>query len=45
MTCEMPVGRVATEEFLKRFPRWDVDWDTAKLAQTSTVRGWRACGS
>jgi cytochrome P450 len=33
-------GRVAMEEFLKRFPRWDVDWDSAKLAQTSTVRGW-----
>ena len=33
-------GRVAAEEFLKRFPRWDVDWDLAKLAQTSTVRGW-----
>jgi cytochrome P450 len=33
-------GRVATEEILKRFPRWDVDWDNAKLAQTSTVRGW-----
>jgi cytochrome P450 len=33
-------GRVAMEEILKRFPRWDVDWDNAKLAQTSTVRGW-----
>jgi len=33
-------GRVALEEILKRFPRWDVDWDNAKLAQTSTVRGW-----
>ncbi|SEG81425.1 Cytochrome P450 [Thermomonospora echinospora] len=33
-------GRVAMEEILKRFPRWDVDWDDAKLAQTSTVRGW-----
>jgi len=35
-------GRVAMEEILKRFPRWDVDWDTAKLAQTSTVRGWES---
>jgi cytochrome P450 len=33
-------GRVALEEILKRFPRWDIDWDGAKLAQTSTVRGW-----
>ncbi|XVQ09731.1 cytochrome P450 [Spirillospora sp. CA-255316] len=33
-------GRVATEEILKRFPEWDVDWDKVKLAQTSTVRGW-----
>jgi cytochrome P450 len=33
-------GRVALEEILQRFPDWDVDWDNAKLAQTSTVRGW-----
>ena len=33
-------GRVALEEILKRFPRWDIDWDGARLAQTSTVRGW-----
>ncbi|GAA2118851.1 cytochrome P450 [Actinomadura napierensis] len=33
-------GRVALEEMLRRWPRWDVDWDNAKLAQTSTVRGW-----
>ncbi|HWC84727.1 MAG TPA: cytochrome P450 [Pseudonocardiaceae bacterium] len=33
-------GRVALEEILRRFPKWDVDWDNAKLAQTSTVRGW-----
>jgi hypothetical protein len=31
---------VVTEEILERFPAWDVDWDNAKLAQTSTVRGW-----
>jgi cytochrome P450 len=33
-------GRVALEEVLKRFPEWDVDRDNAKLATTSTVRGW-----
>jgi cytochrome P450 len=33
-------GRVALEEILKRFPEWDIDWDNAALAQTSTVRGW-----
>ena len=33
-------GRIAMEEILKRFPDFDVDWDNARLAQTSTVRGW-----
>jgi cytochrome P450 len=33
-------GRVALEEVLKRFPEWEVDWPNAKLASTSTVRGW-----
>jgi cytochrome P450 len=33
-------GRVALEELLKRFPEWEVDWANAKLAPTSTVRGW-----
>jgi cytochrome P450 len=33
-------GRVALEEVLKRFPEWEVDWGNAKLATTSTVRGW-----
>jgi cytochrome P450 len=33
-------GRVALEELLKRFPEWEVDYDGAKLAPTSTVRGW-----
>lgn len=33
-------GRVALEEVLKRFPRWRVDWQNAKQARTSTVRGW-----
>ncbi|MGW3570899.1 cytochrome P450 [Streptomyces sp. NPDC000941] len=34
-------GKVAAEEILRRFPAWDVDWDRAELAQTSTVRGWK----
>lgn len=34
-------GRVAAEEILARFPDWEVDWDGAELAQTSTVRGWK----
>ncbi|MFI5795039.1 cytochrome P450 [Streptomyces sp. NPDC051677] len=34
-------GRIAAEEILQRFPGWDVDWDHAELAQTSTVRGWK----
>ena len=33
-------GRIAMEEILKRFPTWEVDWEDAKLGQTSTVRGW-----
>jgi cytochrome P450 len=33
-------AKVAMEEFLHRFPRWDVDWDAVKLSSTSTVRGW-----
>jgi cytochrome P450 len=33
-------GRVALDEVLTRFPGWDVDWDNARRAPTSTVRGW-----
>ncbi len=33
-------GRIALDEVLKRFHEWDVDYDGAKLAPTSTVRGW-----
>ena len=33
-------GRIALEEVLKRFPEWEVDWDRAVQAHTSTVRGW-----
>jgi cytochrome P450 len=35
-------GRVALDEVRNRFPEWDVDWDNAKQARTSTVRGWEA---
>jgi len=34
-------GRVALDEVLKRFPEWEVDRANAKLASTSTVRGWQ----
>jgi len=33
-------GRVALEELLARFPDWEVDREHARLASTSTVRGW-----
>jgi cytochrome P450 len=33
-------GRIALEELLKRWPSWEVDWDAAKMQQTSSVRGW-----
>jgi len=33
-------GRIALEEVLKRFSEWDIDWDNAVQARTSTVRGW-----
>jgi cytochrome P450 len=32
-------GRVALDEVLNRFPEWDVDLDRARIAPTSTVRG------
>ncbi|HEU5083641.1 MAG TPA: cytochrome P450 [Acidimicrobiales bacterium] len=35
-------ARIAIEEILKRFPEWDVDHEGARLAQTSTVRGYDA---
>jgi hypothetical protein len=34
------VGRVALDEVLQRFPTWEIDWDHAERAHTSTVRGW-----
>ena len=33
-------GRIALDEVLNRFPTWEVDWDNAIQARTSTVRGW-----
>lgn len=35
-------GRVALDEVLARFPEWDVDWENARRAPTSTVRGWES---
>jgi cytochrome P450 len=35
-------GRVALAEVLKRFPEWEVDWEHAKLASASALRGWEA---
>ena len=33
-------GRVALDEVLNRVPEWEVDWEHAEQARTSTVRGW-----
>ena len=33
-------GRVALDEVLNRFTEWEIDYDNAKPAHTSTVRGW-----
>jgi cytochrome P450 len=33
-------GRVALDEVLNRFPDWELDLGNARLAPTSTVRGW-----
>jgi cytochrome P450 len=35
-------GRVALDEVLNRFPDWEVDDAGARLAPTSTVRGWKS---
>jgi cytochrome P450 len=35
-------GRVALDEVLQRFPRWEVDWENAVQAHTSTTRGWES---
>jgi cytochrome P450 len=33
-------GRIVLEEWLDRFPEWDVDLAGANISPTSTVRGW-----
>lgn len=33
-------ARVALEETLRRFPKWDIDYTRAERLHTSTVRGW-----
>ncbi|EFC85527.1 cytochrome P450 [Parafrankia sp. EUN1f] len=33
-------GRIALEEILNRFPRWDVDLSGAELIHTATIRGY-----
>lgn len=33
-------GRIALEEILRRYPKWEVDVDNAALSSTSTMRGW-----
>lgn len=35
-------GRVALEEVLKRFPTWEVDRHSAKLAEATDLRGWES---
>jgi cytochrome P450 len=35
-------GRIALDEVLNRFPNWEIDWDNAVQARTSTVRGWES---
>lgn len=33
-------ARVALEEVLSRWPDWEVDYDSAQRAHTTSVRGW-----
>ena len=33
-------ARVALEEVIKRWPDWEVDYDNAAKAHTTSVRGW-----
>jgi cytochrome P450 len=35
-------GRIALDEVLNRFRDWEVDWEHARRAPTSTVRGWES---
>jgi hypothetical protein len=32
--------RLEDPETFNRFPEWDIDYETAELAPTSTIRGW-----
>jgi cytochrome P450 len=34
-------GCVALDEVLARWPEWQIDHDSAEMARTSTVRGWK----
>jgi cytochrome P450 len=34
-------GCVALEEVLARWTEWEIDYETAEMAHTSTVRGWK----
>ena len=33
-------GCIALDEVLSRFPKWEIDLESARLSPTSTVRGW-----
>jgi cytochrome P450 len=33
-------GRIALDEVLNRFPKWEIDVDACRRSRTSTVRGW-----
>jgi cytochrome P450 len=33
-------ARIALDEVLNRFPEWEIEWENARRAPTSTVRGW-----
>ena len=33
-------GRIALEELLKRFPKWEIDIDNARMASSPALRGW-----
>ncbi|MBL7486888.1 cytochrome P450 [Frankia sp. AgB1.9] len=35
-------GRVALDEVLNRWTDWEIDWPNAKMAHTSTTRGWES---
>ena len=39
---ELVKVEAALDEVLSRFPEWEVDWDHAVQARTSTVRGWES---